>query len=222
MSHIELTASDGFKLDAYVAEPKGTPRGAIVVIQEIFGVNSHIRSVADGFAADGYLAVAPAVFDRAEKHVELGYTPDDMAKGREYATKMKADDMLHDVEAAIKYAAKAGKVGIVGYCMGGRVAWQAACTIDGLSAAVTYYGGGMPALKNLTPRCPVLAHFAENDDHIPLVTVEDFRGAQLDVRVETYPGAKHGFNCDQRASYEPASAKLARKRTIDFFHAHVG
>jgi len=221
MSFINLTASDGQTLSAYVAEPKTAPRGAIVVVQEIFGVNSHIRSVVDGFAADGYLAIAPALFDRMEKNVELGYDGADMTKAYELMNQVKADKALLDIDAAIKHVAKAGKVGIVGYCMGGRLAWQAACGLDGLSAAVTYYGGGMPSLKDLKPRVPVLSHFGEKDSHIPLVTVEEFRGAQPSVKVEIYPGADHGFNCDQRGSHSQEAAKLARQRTVDFFNANL-
>ncbi|CAN5459176.1 dienelactone hydrolase family protein [soil metagenome] len=221
MSFINLTASDGHDFDAYVAEPKGTPRGALVVLQEIFGVNSHIQSVVDGFAADGYLAIAPAIFDRTEKNVDLGYEGDDMTKARALMGQLDIDKTLLDVQASIDYAAKAGKVGVVGYCLGGRLAWLAACQLNGLSAAVTYYGGGMPALAHLKARVPVLAHFGENDHGIPLVTVEEFRGKQPDVKVELYP-AGHGFSCDARAAYEQASAKLARERTIDFFNAHIG
>jgi carboxymethylenebutenolidase len=222
MSFIDITASDGFTLNAYVAQPTGAPRGAIVVLQEIFGVNSHIRSVTDGYAADGYLAIAPALFDRSEKNVELGYDGADMGKARDLMGKLKAEDALLDIAAAIKYASKAGKVGIVGYCLGGRLAWQSACGLKGLSAAVTYYGGGMPALATLKAHCPVMSHFGEADTHIPLVTVEAFRGAQPDVQVFIYDRAEHGFNCDQRASFEPNAAKLARERSLDFFRKFVG
>src|SRR3954469_241193 len=140
---IQLTASDGHKLDAYRAEPAGKPRGGIVVIQEIFGVNSHIKSVADGYAADGYLAIAPAMFDRAQKGFDVGYSPDDMAKGREVRAKVSNDMALKDAEAAIKAASPAGKVGVVGYCWGGSIAWLCAGKSAGISCAVAYYGGGI-------------------------------------------------------------------------------
>src|SRR5688572_1560322 len=146
---IELTASDGHKLAAYRAEPAGKPRGGIVVIQEIFGVNSHIKQVADGFAADGYLAIAPGLFDRVERNIELGYTPEDIARGREIRGKVTNDMAMKDTEAAIKAASSAGKVGIVGYCWGGLVTWLAANKLSGLSAAVAYYGGGILDNRNL-------------------------------------------------------------------------
>jgi carboxymethylenebutenolidase len=221
MSFIDLTTSDGHTLNAYVAKPSGTPRGALVVVQEIFGVNPHIRSVADGYAADGYLSIAPAIFDRIERNVELGYDGADLPRAYDLMNKMDNDKALLDIAAAIKYGASAGKVGIVGYCKGGQLSWLAACGLDGLACAITYYGGGMPKFADLKPRCPVLSHFGENDAHIPLQTVEDFRGKQPGVRVELYP-ADHGFNRDVGASYEQASAKLARQRSIDFLRQHVG
>jgi len=165
---IELTASDGHKLAAYRAEPSGKPRGAIVVIQEIFGVNSHIKQVADGYAADGYLAIAPALFDRVQKNVELGYTPDDIAKGREIRAKVTNDMAVKDAEAAVKAAAGTGKVGIVGYCWGGFVTWLAANKISGLSAAVPYYGGGILDNTGIAPKVPLMGHFGDKDQHIPV------------------------------------------------------
>ena len=143
---IDLTAADGFTFPAYVAEPSGAPRGAVVVLQEIFGVNSHIREVVDGYAAAGYLAVAPATFHRVKPGVELGYTEADMKAGFELKTAVEAlpaPGVLQDIQAAIDYAGKAGKVGIVGYCWGGLLTWRAACELEGLSAAAPYYGGGM-------------------------------------------------------------------------------
>src|SRR5256886_7206436 len=156
---IQLTASDGHKLDAYRAEPSGKPRGAIAVIQEIFGVNSHIKQVADGYAADGYVAIAPAMFDRVQKGFDVGYTPDDIAKGREVRAKVTTDMALKDAQAAVNEAAKAGKVGIVGYCWGGFVAWMASAKVNGLSAAVPYYGGGILDHTDLQTKIPFQAHF---------------------------------------------------------------
>src|SRR5256885_13019659 len=158
---IELTAADGHKLAAYRADPAGKPRGGIVVIQEIFGVNSHIKQVADGFAADGYVAIAPSMFDRVQKNVDLGYTPEDIAKGREIRAKVTNDMAVKDAEAAVKAAASAGKVGIVGYCWGGLVAWLAAAKVPGLSAAVPYYGGGILDNANLEPKVPLMGHFGD-------------------------------------------------------------
>jgi len=224
---IELKAADGHAFPAYVAQPAGTPKGGIVVLQEIFGVNSHIRSVADGYAAAGYFVVAPSTFSRIGKaSVELGYTEADMKEGFGY--KMAVDGMaepavLADIQAAIDHAAQAGKVGIVGYCWGGLLTWRAACTLNGLAAAAPYYGGGMTADADATrqPRVPVLAHFGDQDHWIPLDTVEAFRKAQPGVTVQVY-AANHGFNCDQRGSYDAAAAKLARERTLAFFAQHVG
>ncbi len=223
---ITLTASDGFSFPAYVAEPAGTPKGAVVVLQEIFGVNSHIRSVADGYAAQGYLAVAPATFHRAKPGVELGYTQEDMGAGFALKTAVEAlpaPGVLRDIEAAVAYAVRAGKVGIVGYCWGGLLTWRSACAVPGLSAAVAYYGGGVttPDEAARQPRCPTLAHFGERDHWIPLETVEAFKKAQPGVTVHVY-AADHGFNCDQRGSHDAAAAQLARKRTLDFFGKHLG
>ncbi len=223
---IELKAADGFAFPAYVAEPSGTPKGAIVVLQEIFGVNSHIRSVADGYAANGYLAVAPATFSRVQKDVELGYTGPDMKTGsglKAAVEALPAPGVFADIQAAVDYAAKAGKVGVVGYCWGGWLAWRAAELIKGISAAVPYYGGGMTVgtEPNRKPKVPVIAHFGAKDTHITIDTVEAFKKAQPDVEVYVYD-ADHGFNCDQRGSYDAPAAKLALERTLAFFAKHVG
>ena len=224
---IDLKSADGFVFPAYVAEPAGKPKAAVVVLQEIFGVNSHIRSVADGYAAAGYLAVAPATFHRAQTGVDLGYTEADMKAGTELkaaAEALPAPGVLQDIQAAINHAAQTtgGKVGIVGYCWGGLLAWRSACTLSGLSAAAPYYGGGMtvgdePARQ---PGCPVMVHFGNQDHWIPMDTVEAFQKAQPGVQVFVYE-ANHGFNCDQRGSYNEAAAKLAKQRTLDFFARHL-
>ena len=224
---IDLKSADGFVFPAYVAEPAGKPKAAVVVLQEIFGVNSHIRSVADGYAAAGYLAVAPATFHRAQTGVDLGYTEADMKAGTELkaaAEALPAPGVLQDIQAAINHAAQTtgGKVGIVGYCWGGLLAWRSACTLSGLSAAAPYYGGGMtvgyePARQ---PGCPVMVHFGNQDHWIPMDTVEAFQKAQPGVQVFVYE-ANHGFNCDQRGSYNEAAAKLAKQRTLDFFAQHL-
>ena len=223
---IELKAADGFVFPAYVAQPAGTPKGGVVVLQEIFGVNSHIRAVADGYAAQGYLAVAPATFHRVKPGVELGYQPDDMTAGFGLKTAVEAlpaPGVLQDIQAAIDHAAQAGKVGIVGYCWGGLLTWRAACSLKGLSAAAPYYGGGVttPEEAARKPLVPVLAHFGDQDHWIPLDTVEAFKAAQPGVTVHVYQ-ANHGFNCDQRGSYNEAAATLARERTLAFFAQHVG
>ena len=223
---LQLRAADGQSIPAYVAQPQGQPRGGIVVIQEIFGVNSHIRAVADGYAAGGYLAVAPAIFHRVKPDVDLGYEADDMTAGQalKAATEaLPAPGVLQDIQAAIDHAGQAGKVGIVGYCYGGLLSWRAACELTGLSAAAPYYGGGVttPAEVQRKPKVPVMAHFGDQDKWIPLEGVEAFRKAHPEVEVHVYP-ANHGFNCDQRGSYDAAAAKLARERTLAFFRKHVG
>ena len=222
----DLKAADGQAIPAYVAQPAGKAKGGIVVIQEIFGVNSHIRSVADGYAAQGYLAVAPAIFHRVRPNVDIGYTQEDMSEGMALKAATEAlpsPGVMQDIQAAIQYAAQAGKVGIVGYCYGGLLAWRAACALDGLSAAVPYYGGGVTTPDEIArkPRVPVLAHFGDQDKHITLPSVEAFRKAHPEVEVQVY-SADHGFNCDQRGSYNAEAAKLARERTLAFFAKHVG
>lgn len=221
-----LTAADGFSFPAYVAPPAGAPRGAVVVLQEIFGVNAHIRAVADGYAAAGYLAVAPSTFHRVKPGVELGYEEADMNEGFGYKMAVEAlpaPGVMADIQAAIDHAAQAGKVGIVGYCWGGLLTWRAACTLSGLAAAVPYYGGGMttPEETARQPRVPVLAHFGEQDRWIPLDTVQAFQAAQPGVEVQVY-AAHHGFNCDHRGAWDAAAAALARERTLAFFARHVG
>ncbi|WP_027349155.1 dienelactone hydrolase family protein [Halotalea alkalilenta] len=220
---VTLTARDGVTLSAYVARPDGAPKGALVVVQEIFGVNSHIRSVADGFAAEGYLAVAPALFDRIEPGVELGYEGEDMVRARELLGKLRIDASLADTQAAIDYAAaeSATKVGVVGYCFGGSIAWLAASRLSGVAAAVGYYGGRIPDDVDELPRVPVLLHFGEFDDHIPLQGVEEVAKRHPEVAVRIYP-AGHGFNCDQRASFDAPSAALAKQRTLEFFARELG
>jgi carboxymethylenebutenolidase len=218
---IELKAADGHVLSAYRAEPAGKPRGGIVVIQEIFGVNSHIKSVADGFARDGYVAIAPAMFDRVQKNVELGYSPEDIAKGRDIRAKVTTDTAMQDVQAAVNEAAKAGKVGIVGYCWGGFVAWMAANKVSGLSASVPYYGGGILDNTNVAPKVPLMAHFGDKDQHIPVAGVKQLAEKYPQHQIFIY-SADHGFNCDQRGSYNAPAAKQARERTLAFFRQHVG
>ncbi len=218
---ITLTAADGHRLNAYTARPAGVPRGALVVVQEIFGVNAHVRSLADAYAADGYLAIAPALFDRVERGVELGYSPEDIQRGFALKTACGSENALLDINAAMHHVKAAGRVGIVGYCWGGLLSWLAACELDGLAASVAYYGGGMPEQAARQPRCPVMAHFGERDTHIALPTVEAFGQAQPGVTMHLY-AAGHGFNCDQRGSFDADSAALARVRTLAFLRQHVG
>jgi carboxymethylenebutenolidase len=218
---IELTAADGFRLAAYRADPAGAPRGALVVAQEIFGVNGHIRGVCDGFAADGYVAIAPALFDRIERGVDLGYAPEDIARGRDLKARATVDAALLDVAAARDAAAGIGNVGVVGYCWGGFVAWMAASRLDGFACAVPYYGGGVLEAAGEQPRCPVMAHYGEQDAMIPADGIRRLAERHPGAQVFLY-AAGHGFNCDQRASYDAAAAKLARERTLAFLGRHVG
>jgi carboxymethylenebutenolidase len=217
---IRLRASDGFELSAYRAAPSGTPRGGLVVIQEIFGVNGHIRRVADGYAADGFVAIAPALFDRIEPGLELGYGQDDIERGRGLKARAPTDAALRDISAA-RDAAAAGKVGVVGYCWGGYLSWLSATRLDGFAAAVSYYGGGIGSVAEERPRCPVLLHFGEKDHAIPLSEVETVRKAHPDLEIHVYP-AGHGFNCDERGSYDADSARLARERSLAFLQRHIG
>jgi len=219
--NIQLKASDGHQFDAYVAEPAGTPRGLVIVAPEIFGVNSHIRSVADGFAADGYLTIAPAFFDRAQTKYEAGYTQADIGAGVELMKKISFDDALLDVKAAIEHGKAAGKVGIVGYCWGGVIAWLAAGRVDGLACSVPYYGGAIPSFLTETPKCPVMFQFGETDHSITLEQAKVVAAAYPKETSYYYP-AGHGFNCDQRGSYDAPSAKLARERTIEMFRKLIG
>jgi carboxymethylenebutenolidase len=226
---VELIAADGARIPAYVARPAGKPRGALVVMQEIFGVNAHIRAVADGYAKDGYLAVAPHVFHRVQPGVDLGYGPQDIAAGAGHKQKteaLPAPGAQQDVQAAIDWAARTcgGKVAIVGYCWGGLLAWRAACGLQGLACAVTYYGGGMTTIPEEVarqPKIPVLSHFAERDQHILVPTVEAFKKQHPDIPVHLY-AADHGFNCDLRGAWNPEAAKLARERTLAFLGKYVG
>lgn len=227
---VTLASADGQPLPAWLALPEGPPRGAIVVLQEIFGVNSHIRAVTERFAARGFAALAPALFQRLEPDtdsdtgmgVELGYTSDDMKAGialKARAEALRGEGVQADVRAAVDWlAASTGqKVAVVGFCWGGLLAWRAACTLPQLSAAVCYYGGGMtqPAERSRQPGCPVMAHFGRQDHVISVDSVQAFSQAQPQARVFLYD-ADHGFNCDQRASYDDAAALSARDRSLAF------
>ncbi len=217
---IQLKAADGFSVSAYVAGPANATKG-VVVIQEIFGVNQHIRQVAERFAAFGYAVVAPALFDRAERNVELGYTQDDVGKGRECRMKLSDPDVMKDVEAAAGHLA-GKKLGIVGYCFGGTVAWWGATRTSKFAAASCWYGGGIPATKDERPNCPVQMHFGEQDASIPMTDVDAVRAAQPKVEVYVYNGAQHGFGCDERGSYSKPDYELAQRRTVEFFAKNLG
>jgi carboxymethylenebutenolidase len=219
---VTLKAKDGHSFSAYRADPTGTPKGAIVVIQEIFGVNHHIKAVADGFAKEGYVAVAPALFDRAEKNVDLGYDQAGMTAGRGFIGKIPMDKIAEDTQAAIDYAKQFGKVGIVGYCLGGSVAFTAATTLDGIAASVGYYGGQIAAKAQNKPNVPTMLHFGDQDQSIPLTDIEKIKAARGgDTEIFVYH-AGHGFNCDERPSWHEESAKVALGRTLDHFKKYIG
>ena len=213
---VSLTAADGHEFEAYVARPNGEPVAGLVVVQEIFGVNKHIRSVADGYAKDGFLAIAPALFDRYERGVDLGYEAADMQKAMLFFPRLDIDAAVRDVAAALDYArSQTGKkCGVIGYCFGGTVAWLAAARLNP-DAAVGYYGGNIAKFLGETPTCPVMLHFGKKDQHIPKEEVDKIASAHPDVEIYWYD-AGHGFNCDARASFDPESAKLARARSLEF------
>ena len=219
---VELTSKDGFKLGAYVAKPTDEPIAGLVVIQEIFGVNPHIQSVADGYAKDGFFVVAPEIFDRVEKHVLLDYEGDSWKKGYEIMGKLDIPTTVGDVGAALDYArAQTGKkTGNVGYCFGGLLSWLSACRLD-TDAAVGYYAGGIGNFAEETPKAPVMLHFGRNDSHIPAEQVEKVAKAHPEVQIFWYDGAEHAFNRDVAPSYHPASAKLARERSVAFLKKNL-
>jgi len=218
---IELTAADGHKFAAYRSDPAGAPKGAMVVIQEIFGVNNHMKRVTDGFAAKGYAAIAPALFDRSKRGVELGYEQEGIAAGREIRGVVGDDGPLKDIQAAIDALKGVGKIGVVGYCWGGTLAFLSATRLKGLACAIGYYGGGIAGAANEKPKVPTMLHFGDKDASIPMTDVEKVKQARVDCTIYVYP-AGHGFNCDERGSYDAASAKLALDRTMSFIAEYVG
>ena len=217
---VRLTAADGHTFDAYRADASGAAKGGVVVIQEIFGVNVHIRDVCDGYAEAGYDAMAPALFDRVRPGVEFAYDEEGIAKGRDLAAAIGWDDPTRDIWAAAQALRPEGRAGAVGYCWGASWTWVAACRLE-LAAAGCYYGRHIVEHLDETPRCPTILHFGAEDTSIPLEDVEKIRAANPAIPIHVYEGAQHGFNCDHRASWNPAAAKLARERTLAFFAAHI-
>ena len=213
-----LMARDGHEFQAYLAAPPGRPRGAIVVVPEICGVNRHIRAVTDGFAAEGYTDVAPALFDRIRRGIELGYTGPEVDEGRGYRQQLQPEQTMKDIAAAVAVVRHSGRVATVGYCWGGALSYRAACELP-LACAVDYYGN--PGDTGKTPRCPVLYHFGSADQSIPPTVVERLEAAHPQGTFYVYDGAGHGFNCDLRPSYDAAAAALARRRTLDFLASRL-
>jgi carboxymethylenebutenolidase len=218
---IKLTASDNFQLGGYRADPASAPKAAVVVIQEIFGVNHHIRAICDRFAGNGYVAIAPAIFDRIEPNFQSGYSPEEVAVARKFVANPDWTAMLRDSQAAIDAVKDVGLVGIIGFCLGGSVAYAAATKLSGLSAAIGYYGGAIVRFADDMPKVPTQLHFGEKDAGIPLSDVDTIRAKRPDVEIHVYPGAQHGFNCDERASYDPANASVAKQRSLDFLARHL-
>jgi carboxymethylenebutenolidase len=220
--HFSLVAADAFKLGAYRADPSGAAKGGVVVIQEIFGVNHHIRAVCDRLAGEGYATVAPALFDRQQPNFESGYSPDEIANARKFVANPDWGAMMRDVQAAIDEAKKSGPAAIIGFCMGGSVAFIAAARLSGLSAAIGYYGGQIAKTADEKPKVPTQLHFGEQDASIPMSDVElikQKRGGDCEIYV--YADAQHGFNCDERGSYNEAAAKLAWQRSMAFLQKHL-
>ena len=215
-----LMARDGHEFNAWLAAPPGKPRGAIVVIQEIFGVNAHIRAVTDRYAAEGYVAIAPALFDRVRRGIELGYNAETMKEGFGYVQQLQRDKTLLDLGASLAVVKHAGRVGVMGFCWGGRMAYVAACELP-VACGVAYYGGGIAQELAKSPKCPMLYHFGGKDTHIPQSDVEKIRAVDPRGTFYIYPEAEHGFNCDMRGSFNPEAAQLARQRTLAFFGEHL-
>lgn len=221
LSAIDLTAEDGFTLGAYLALPDSGPKGGIIVIQEIFGVNVHIRDVCDNWSQEGYAVIAPAIFDRLEKDFESGYSPQEVQKARSFVPKLDMDACMLDVKAAQARLEEYGKVGITGYCLGGTVAFLAATRLPGIAAASCYYGRLIRKYADEVPQCPTQLHYAALDQGIPPDNYEDVRQRRPDTEFYLYENADHGFNCDRRPSYRVDAAKLAWSRTLKMFSANI-
>ena len=218
---ISIKMQDGFELSAYRSMPSAQSKGDVVVIQEIFGVNDHIGEVADGYAAQGYSAIAPALFDRIERDIELGYAQADMGKGIELAFQgLEMAQTMKDLQSVVDYGAAQGAVGVVGFCFGGLLTYLSACQLKGVAAASSYYGGGIAGVLDHQPKCPLIMHFGELDAHIPMTDVDKIKEANPRIPVHVYD-ADHGFNCDHRASYSEQAAELALQRTLAHFDQHL-
>ncbi|RKK03059.1 dienelactone hydrolase family protein [Pseudoroseomonas wenyumeiae] len=218
---IELTASDGHRFSAWRAGPAEATK-ALVVVQEIFGVNRHMRHVCEGFANQGFAVICPALFDRAERDAELGYEQADVQRGLALRKQVSDEQVMLDIEAAAAALPAGAARGIIGYCWGGSIAWWGATRSRSFKAAVGYYGGGIAASRDEKPNCPVQLHFGAEDKGIPLTDVEAIRAAQPGVEIHVYPGAGHGFSCEERSSYSPADAMLAEQRSLAFLAKHLG
>jgi len=216
---LELKAEDNNIFSAYISQPLEKPIGGLVILQEIFGVNSHIKEITDLYASKGYLSIAPALFDRVESNIQLEYDENGVSKGRKLK-ELCDKNALIDIDAAISVVSSAGNVGIIGYCWGGSLSWRMACHSNNLSASVCYYGGDIPKLKTLEPKCSVLTHFGEFDQGIPIDSVKVFKSIKPEVLTYTYP-ADHGFNCDHRKQFDQTCSKIALDRTLKFLKSNL-
>lgn len=219
-THLTLTAADGHTFNAYRADPIGTPKGGIVVIQEIFGVNHHIRSVTDRFAALGYVAIAPALFDRIERNFECGYSQEEVQHAMQLVQARPVAGWMQDIAASRDAIADAGKIGVTGFCLGGSLVYGAAVNLPGFAVGIGYYGGMIASMADQAPKIPTMLHFGELDAHIPMSDVEMIKQKQPGVIVHTY-NADHGFQCDERGSFNPEAAQIAWGRTLRFLDSHM-
>ena len=219
----KMTMSDGAEIGVYRVGAQGARRGGLVLIQEIFGVNAHIRETCDGYADDGYEVLSPALYDREAPGFETGYSPEDIQKAIKIARGEQPFELsVKDALTCIDALAGKGKVFITGYCYGGTVTWAAACRSDGLAAASGYYGGQIVQMNDLKPKCPTILHFGETDHGIPMSDVEKIKTAHPEVTVYVYESVGHGFNCDRRPDYDQAASRLAKQRTLELFRANGG
>jgi carboxymethylenebutenolidase len=219
---VQLRAKDGHELDAYVVQPGVPAKGGLVIVQEIHGVNAHIRAVADRYADDGFVVVAPALFDRIERGVELRGSGEDMERAMDLLKSFDIEKGVDDVAAAVQCERCFGnvkKIGVVGYCLGGTLAWLSAARLP-IHAAVGYYGGRIAQYLGERPKVPVMLHFGEQDQHIPQSEIDAIAKAYPEVSIYTYP-AGHGFNRDGSAGYSASCATRARARTLEFLREHL-
>lgn len=220
MGHfIELKTINNHTFQSYISQPKREVKGGLIVIQEIFGVNTHIKDLCNKFSKLGFLSISPCLFDRENKNIELDYSKDSVEYGRQLKEKFN-DFILDEIESSISYVKAAGKVGAIGYCWGGSICWRSSCTFDDLSTAVIYYGGDVPKLSNLKPKCPVMCHFGEYDKSIPIDEVEGFKKKNSEVKIYKYP-ADHGFNCDKRSQFNKRCSEIALERTLKFLNENL-
>lgn len=219
---IDITAADGHRLGAFRAEPEGPPRGGLVIAQEMYGVNSYLCGVVDDYAAKGYLAIAPRLYDRLEPGLIIEYDDEGNRRAKELYRNYDWSKAIMDLEAARDAVASAGKVGILGFCFGGSLAWLAACRSD-FACAVSYYGGEIIRyLDEDGARCPIECHVGAEDKALNAEKIARFRARYPDVPFHIYPGAVHGFDNEKRGPrHHPEATRIARARTLDFLNQHL-